>query len=203
MSRWVGHFGLRETPFTKDIGATDLWVPKSRAPVIERLVDACRERGHAVLAGEPGVGKTCVLRALRQRLPARLPPDLLPQRHPRPPRLLPAALPRARPVPEATAAAVFYVISSHVEELGRENVHPVFLLDEAHLLHQDVLDHLHILLNYEWDSRPCSRSCSSACRSSGSASRSRGTARSTRGCTHDYRSWRRRRLTPPSTSPTG
>jgi hypothetical protein len=30
---------------------------------------------------------------------------------------------------------------------------PVFLLDEAHLLHQDTLDHLHILLNYEWDSK--------------------------------------------------
>lgn len=27
------------------------------------------------------------------------------------------------------------------------------LLDEAHLMHQDTLDHLHILLNYEWDSR--------------------------------------------------
>ena len=41
----------------------------------------------------------------------------------------------------------------HVEALGKERVHPVFLLDEAHLLHQDVLDHLHILLNYQWDSR--------------------------------------------------
>ena len=70
MSRWTGHFGLRETPFTKDISAGELWVPKSRTPVIERLVETCRERGHAVLAGEPGVGKTCVLRALRQRLPA-------------------------------------------------------------------------------------------------------------------------------------
>ena len=29
----------------------------------------------------------------------------------------------------------------------------VALLDEAHLLHQDVLDHLHILLNYQWDSK--------------------------------------------------
>src|SRR5690606_13769376 len=27
------------------------------------------------------------------------------------------------------------------------------LIDEAHLLHQDVLDHLHILANYEWDSK--------------------------------------------------
>ena len=55
--------------------------------------------------------------------------------------------------PKATAAAVFYAVSAHVQDLGKEKVHPVFLLDEAHLLHQDTLDHLHILLNYEWDSR--------------------------------------------------
>jgi type II secretory pathway predicted ATPase ExeA len=55
--------------------------------------------------------------------------------------------------PSATAAAVFYAVSTHVQELGRDRVYPVFLLDEAHLLHQDTLDHLHILLNYEWDSR--------------------------------------------------
>lgn len=40
-----------------------------------------------------------------------------------------------------------------MQQLGEGRVHPVFLLDEAHLLHQDVLDHLHILANYEWDSR--------------------------------------------------
>jgi general secretion pathway protein A len=48
---------------------------------------------------------------------------------------------------------VFYAVTTHVAELGQERQHPVFLLDEAHLLHQDVLDHLHILLNYQWDSR--------------------------------------------------
>jgi len=41
-----------------------------------------------------------------------------------------------------------------VQELSNDRVHPVFLLDEAHLLHQDTLDHLHILLNYGWDSQP-------------------------------------------------
>src|SRR5207237_8052188 len=39
------------------------------------------------------------------------------------------------------------------QEMLASRVHPVFLLDEAHLLHPDVLAHLHILLNYEWDSR--------------------------------------------------
>ena len=49
---------------------------------------------------------------------------------------------------------MFYEVSTHIQELGEQRVHPVFLLDEAHLLHQDVLDHLHILANYDWDSRP-------------------------------------------------
>ena len=107
-----------------------------------------------LLTGEPGVGKTCVLRALRARLPAagfRLTychnatlgrRDFY--------RQLCLALGLS---PHATAAAVFYAVATHVEDLAKERIHPVFLLDEAHLLHQDMLDHLHILLNYEWDAR--------------------------------------------------
>lgn len=48
---------------------------------------------------------------------------------------------------------MFYALSRHIEERAAERIHPVFLLDEAHLLHQDKLDNLHILLNYAWDSR--------------------------------------------------
>ena len=46
-----------------------------------------------------------------------------------------------------------YAVSVHIDHLSRERIHPVFLLDEAHLLHQDTLEHLHVLLKYEWDSR--------------------------------------------------
>jgi hypothetical protein len=34
-----------------------------------------------------------------------------------------------------------------VHDLRRDKVHPVILLDEAHLLHPDMLAHLHILMN--------------------------------------------------------
>ena len=154
MSRWLTHFSLREAPFTKEIGDAELWVPASRNATVERLVETCRGRGHAVLVGEPGVGKTCVLRALRHRLG---------QDGFRLTYCHNATLGRRdfyRHVclaldlsPKATAAAVFYAIASHVEGLGTEKIHPVLLIDEAHLLHQDVLEHLHILSNYEWDSR--------------------------------------------------
>lgn len=55
--------------------------------------------------------------------------------------------------PVATAGRLFYTLSRHVEQSAAERVHPPFLLDESHRLHLDTLDHLHILLNYAWDSR--------------------------------------------------
>src|SRR5207249_4238861 len=55
--------------------------------------------------------------------------------------------------PTSTAANLFLAVETHVQDLRRDKVHPVFLLDEAHLLHPDMLAHLHILLNYEWDSK--------------------------------------------------
>ncbi|MGC3998052.1 MAG: AAA family ATPase [Anaeromyxobacter sp.] len=147
-------FGLQEPPFSKEIADQDLWLPTSKAAVVEELVDAVEDRASVLLTGEPGVGKTCVLRALRARLPAagfRLTychnatlgrRDFY--------RQLCLALGLS---PHATAAAVFYAVSTNVEELAKERVHPVFLIDEAHLLHEQMLGHLHILLNYEWDSR--------------------------------------------------
>lgn len=153
-AQWLSHFGLDESPFSKEIGVDDFWVPTSRQELVSELVDACNGHGHILLTGEPGVGKTCVLRALKQRLPEagfRLTychnatlgrRDFY--------RQLCLALGLS---PKATAAAVFFEVSSHVQQLGEQRVHPVFLLDESHLLQQDVLDHLHILANYEWDSR--------------------------------------------------
>jgi type II secretory pathway predicted ATPase ExeA len=151
---YLSAFGLRAAPFTKELADTELWLPPSIAMLVDALGEALAERASILLTGEPGVGKTCVLRALRARLPTagyRLTychnatlgrRDFY--------RQLCLALGLS---PSATAAAVFYAVSTHVADLATERVHPVFLLDEAHLLHQDTLDHLHILLNYEWDSR--------------------------------------------------
>jgi general secretion pathway protein A len=153
--QWLSAFGLSRPPFAKDLPAADLWLPKAREAHIDDLVNGCAENDHVLLVGEPGVGKTCVLRALRHRLPEagfRLTychNATLGRRDFYRQLCLALGL-----TPKATAASLFYAVSSHVEELGREHIHPVFLLDEAHLLHQDVLDHLHILANYQWDQKP-------------------------------------------------
>ena len=151
---YLDHFSLKEAPFSKEIDDKDLWLPSSKQAVVDELIESLEERSSVLLVSEPGTGKTCVLRALRHRLPRegfRLTychnatlgrRDFY--------RQLCLALGLS---PSATAAAVFFAVSKHVEDLGKERMHPVFLLDEAHLLHQDTLDHLHILLNYEWDQR--------------------------------------------------
>lgn len=154
MPAFTASFGLSQAPFSKEISDADLWLPPSKQQRVEELEEALRERASVLLVGDPGFGKTCVLRALRHRLPQagfRLTychNATLGRRDFYRQLCLALGLPAA-----ATAAAVFYAVSTHVEQLGRERICPVFLLDEAHLLHQDVLDHLHILLNYEWDSR--------------------------------------------------
>jgi type II secretory pathway predicted ATPase ExeA len=147
-------FELGESPFSKEIADAELWLPPSKQALVDELCEALGERASIALVGEPGVGKTSVLRALRHRLGQgayRLTychnatlgrRDFY--------RQLSLALGLE---PASTAAGVFYAVSMHVAELAGERLHPVFLLDEAHLLHQDTLDHLHILLNYEWDSR--------------------------------------------------
>ena len=152
--KWLAHFSLNAAPFSKEIEDAELWVPTSRRRIVDELVEASHDRGHILLTGEPGVGKTCVLRALRHRLPH----DGFRLTY-----CSNATLGRRdfyRHVclalglsPKATAAAVFYAIHEHVHQLSSERVHPIFLLDEAHLLHQDVLEHLHILANHEWDAR--------------------------------------------------
>ena len=43
-------------------------MPPSKQSLVEDLTDAMHARASALLTGEPGVGKTCVLRALRQAL---------------------------------------------------------------------------------------------------------------------------------------
>ena len=155
MSRtWLTHWRLSRDPFSKEIEDAELWMPSRKEKLVQRLVNSVHERGSALLVGEPGFGKTCILRALRHRLPEA--GYRLTYCHN-------ATLGRRdfyRQLcttlglqPKASAAAVFAQVSAHLQDLGKEQVHPVLLLDESHLLQQDVLDHLHILLNFSWDSK--------------------------------------------------
>lgn len=151
---WFHQFGMHKPPLSKETEDHELWLPPSRTSLVDQLVQAAHAHEQLVLTAEDGSGKTTLIRAVRQSLPPgefRLTychnatlgrRDFY--------RQLCLALGLS---PSATAAGVFHAVTAHVQEMGRERIHPILILDEAHLLHQDTLDHLHILLNYEWDRR--------------------------------------------------
>lgn len=151
----LSFFGLDRRPFDKGVSDADLWLPPSKMEVVDDIVESTEALQWSMLTGEPGAGKTSVLRAVRARLMGE--GYRLTYSHN-------STLGRRdfyRQIchtlglkPRATAAAVFYAITTHVTELARDNVRPVLFIDEAHLLHQDVLDHLHILGNFQWDNAP-------------------------------------------------
>lgn len=153
-SELLSHIGANRTPFSKETEDSELWMPTSKRALVSDVVAAVEERGSVLLLGDSGVGKTCVLRAVR---------SVLPQAGFRLTYCHNATLGRrdfyrhlshALGIPSSgSAAGLFMGVEQHIHALRRDRIHPVFLLDEAHLLHADMMAHLHILLNHEWDSR--------------------------------------------------
>jgi type II secretory pathway predicted ATPase ExeA len=152
---YVASFGLSAEPFTKEVNDSELWLPPSKASQRDEILDAAHSHQHVILTGEPGAGKTCLVRAVRH--------DLEPQTF----RLTychnvtisrrdfyrQLCMALGLPKIHLNAGDLFVAVSGCVQDFAREHLFPVFLLDEAHLLHQDTLDHLHILANFDWDSK--------------------------------------------------
>ena len=154
MTYYLDHFSLSALPFSKEIDDDKLWLPPSKRSLVEELVECVHEKKHAVLTGEPGVGKTCVLRALRHAIASQSVRMTYCHNVTLGRRDFYRHLCSALAIPYgSTAGDVFLSVTNHVQELSKERLFPVFLVDEAHLMHQDTLDHLHILLNYSWDSK--------------------------------------------------
>lgn len=156
MSRKLrSRYGLSKDPFSKDVPVEELFASPALEGAHGRLKAALGARSCAVLTGEPGTGKTFLWRGLEAKLPqsgVRVTyvhnstvnlRDFY--------RQLSTLLGLE---PKATPSALFREIRSHIEETAAQRVHPVLVIDEAHLAPVEVLGHLHILLNFQRDSKP-------------------------------------------------
>ena len=149
-------FGLRRAPFDKNLPAESLWLDDGREAAIDTLLDAVTHRRHALVTGEPGVGKTTVLRALNSRLsPVHYKSFYLPYVT-LSPRDFTRQLCRALGLEvKAMPGAMFDALQREAHKLHNEHrVHPILVLDECHLMPGRTLSHLHILANFNWDSEP-------------------------------------------------
>lgn len=149
-------FNLMQPPFGKGVDRDLLWMDGGRQKALDWLIATVRQRQHALVLGEPGVGKTCVTHVLKE--------DLSPA-HFRVEYLAHVTLGRRdfyRQLcsvlgtgPKGTPAAMFEAIQRECLTYSAEHrIHTVVVLDEVHLMPDATLSHLHLLANFTWDSEP-------------------------------------------------
>jgi general secretion pathway protein A len=147
------HFGLQRTPFSRDIAVQSLYLTRNHHEAISRLRYTAQRRQVMLLTGDPGVGKSTVLRRFKYDVDttnhevfylnqtgstiSSFYMELLAQ--------LKLDMPFGQAKARALAAKAL---------LDRHQVHnrtPVLLLDEAQEMPDDLLDTLRGLLNYDCD----------------------------------------------------
>lgn len=149
-------FGLSRDPFSKDLPVEDFYWNPALEDARTRLRAALKGRVSAVLTGDSGTGKTFILRAVEKDLQDKLyrieyiHHSTVNRREFYRQLACVLGLP-----PKASAAALFRDVSEHIEDLAAmQKVRPVLMLDEGHMLQEQVLTNLPILLNFQRDSKP-------------------------------------------------
>jgi general secretion pathway protein A len=145
-------YGFKRKPFEKSIPPSELW-PSSCFK--DRLDYLKKNRGLMLLTGEPGIGKTAALRAFVDELNPNSYVTIYT------PLSTVNVLDFYRQLnhhlggaPRMRKTEVFLSIQDHIRDyVENKKKLPVILLDEAHLLSNENLAELQIILNFEMDSQ--------------------------------------------------
>jgi general secretion pathway protein A len=156
MNKFLSTYSLTRPPFSKDIPSSEMFHTEQFEEALLSMKAAIEGQSSAVVTGDSGSGKTCLIRALEEDLPqgrCRL-------------HYTPNATVNRRDFyrqisigmglePHSSFAALYTSVSQHIQDLATEHKLRVILVcDEAHLLPIQVLEQLHVLMNFVRDSKP-------------------------------------------------
>jgi general secretion pathway protein A len=149
------YFGLKRQPFLKELHTSQMFQSFDSKEATTRLQILKQQRGIFCLTGEPGAGKTSVLRKFVD--------ELNPQTH------VHCYTPHAtvnrndlysqlnqllKLPPRVRKSDLFEQIQRGILELhDAQGKTPVIILDEAHLIDHDTLQELIMITNFQMDSR--------------------------------------------------
>ena len=151
---YLSYFNLSQDPFSREIGVEKLLM----LPSVERSLAAAEllveTHGIGVMTGRSGTGKSCLLRLLIDRLQ----PGLYKSYY-----VCHTSVAIVEFYthlcdvfgldPGHRRASMFRAIKDHILTLRTSSrIHPVLIIDEAHLLNNDILAEIRLLTNFHTDS---------------------------------------------------
>lgn len=152
--KMLSYFNLTDIPFSKEIKTEQL----VKLPSVEKALNSVKllveTRGIGLLTGKSGSGKSCILRLLQSALNPALYKIIylchssigLYEFYTH------LATGMGLP-PKGRRATLFRTVKERILSLhSSHKVHPVLILDEAHLLSHDILQEIRLLTNFEIDS---------------------------------------------------
>jgi type II secretory pathway predicted ATPase ExeA len=156
MVNYKNFFGFEKEPFSQDIPLPELYPLPGMEAVRDRFLFAVKLAAVAVITGDVGSGKSTSLRYAASML------------HPSEYKILPVlantgtVLEMYRQIVLALSAdskacslsRVTRLIRSLVLEIAARKERPVIVVDEAHLLRLEVFAQIHVLAQFEFDSKP-------------------------------------------------
>jgi type II secretory pathway predicted ATPase ExeA len=147
--------GFRKTPFTREISVEEMFLLPQIEQAKDAIVARLERRMSAAVIAPAGMGKTCLLRAIRHSLPEARYRVHYVKVTDLGKRDLCREIASAMGVqPTGTYPVLVRRLQEEFEERSHTDaVRPVLVLDEAHDIRPDVLSILRVLTNFEWDSR--------------------------------------------------
>jgi type II secretory pathway predicted ATPase ExeA len=149
------YYGLKKPPFTKEIRSENMMETYDTREALARLSHIRQHRGLFCLTGEPGSGKTSVLRKFVD--------TLNPQtfHHCYTPHTTVSRTDFYRQLntllnlpPRMRKSDLFDQIQRAVQDLyGRQGKIPTFIIDEAQLMDHETLQEITLITNFEMDSK--------------------------------------------------
>lgn len=151
----LSNFGFHKMPFTREVGSQEYFDSKQIQESLGYLADVLKNRRSGAIIAPPGLGKTCLLRKLRQSLPE----SRFDFHYVKCSKLGKVDMYRelciALGLPtKGTAPSLRLRIEEYFLSLSSSKAMvPVLLLDDAHEIRPDILVLLRILTNFEMDSK--------------------------------------------------
>jgi type II secretory pathway predicted ATPase ExeA len=156
MNKLLSTYGLTRAPFSKDIPAAELLRTEAFEAALEALKAAIEGQTSALVTGDSGSGKTALIRVLEEELPQGRyrfhytanssvnRRDFY--------RQLSVGLGLE---PHSSFAALYTRLNQHIQDLATQHkLRFILVVDEGHLLPIQVLEQLHVLMNFVRDSKP-------------------------------------------------